>query len=164
MKIQVRKAAVKDIDILVKLWKEFMRIHDDYVIARNPILTDHLKYDPKAERYFKEWIGKNLKSKDSLILVAEVDTKPVGYIFTEIKPNIRIFRIKRFGRINDLFIQQKYQRLGISSRFHEETLKWLKSKKIDYLTLFVFNDNDIPRKIYEHWGFFNYGIEMRKKI
>lgn len=43
MKIEVRKAKLKDIPEVIKLWKEFMTDHDKIVLARNKKLKPYLE-------------------------------------------------------------------------------------------------------------------------
>jgi len=160
----VRRANAKDIDSLVRLWKEFMKVHDADVIAKNSKLKPHLKLNKDAHLGFKKWTGQLIKSKNGLITIVEVDGKAVGYTLCLIKKNIPVFALKKLGYISDMYVKKEYQGLGISSKLKDDAIKWFKKKKIKHISLRVYYDNEHGRKVYEKWGFFNHSIEMCREI
>jgi len=81
-----------------------------------------------------------------------------------IKKNTPIFSLEKLGHISDLFVRKKFRGIGISSMFRDEAIRWFKKKRMKYATLDVYPDNVIPYKIYKKWGFFDFHLEMRKKI
>jgi len=162
--VTIRNANPKDVDILVEMWKEFMKLHDTIVLEKNPSLKQHIKLKKDSKESFQKYIKGQIKSKDALVLIAEVDGHPVGYAFSFIKRNIHVFAIDKIGYISDMYVNKKYQGRGIGSKFKNKTIKWFQEKKIRHISLIVLHDNEHARKVYEKWGFFNYSIEMRKGI
>jgi len=162
--IIIRKANIKDVELLVQMWKEFMKLHDAIVLEKNPSLKQHVKLKKNSQTGFRRYIKEQIKSKDALVSVAEADGKPVGYALNFIKSNIPVFALDKIGYISDMYIEKGYQGQGISSKLKNEAVKWFRKKKIKHLSLIVLHDNEHARKVYEKWGFFNYSIEMRKGI
>ena len=162
--IIIRKANIKDVELLVQMWKEFMKLHDAAVIAKNNRIKPHLKLKKDAHERFRKWTIQLIKSKKGLITIAEVDGKPAGYTLSLIKKNIPIFALDELGYISDMYVKKEYQGLGISSKLKDAAVKWFKEKKIKHISLRVYYDNEHARKVYEKWGFFNHSIEMCKEI
>ena len=161
--IIIRKAGLKDIPIIVKLWKEFLKYHDELLMKRNPKLNPYLVKKKTATNSFRKFIKRNIRSKNAVLYIAEVGEKPAGYCLVYIKNNIPIFKLEKIGHISDLFVKQEYRKQGISSKFKNEAIKWLKKKRIKHISLQVYKDNDFAHSIYGKWGFDDYHIEMRRK-
>ncbi len=163
--IEIKKAKLKDVDLIVKLWKEFMTY---LATDMNPEKIKNLKpfFEKKknAEEIFKTYIKKCIRSKNYLLNIAYVDGKPAGYSFLEIKNTIPIFKIEKTGCFNDLFVKKQFRGLKISSKFKEIALKWFKEKGIKNMSISVYSGNEKARDIYKYWGFDDYHIEMRRKI
>ena len=160
----IRKAKLGDVPNLLYLWKEFMEYHDEMLIKQNPRLKPHLIKRKNAEIIFKKFIKKNIRSKNSLVSIAEVNGKPAGYSLIYIKTNIPVFELGKIGHISDLFVKKQYRGMKISSKFKNEGIIWFKKKRIKYISLQVYTDNKFAHSIYKKWGFFDYHIEMRRRI
>jgi GNAT superfamily N-acetyltransferase len=164
MDIHIRKANVKDADMLMEMWKEFTQVHDEIVIRKNSRIKPHIDLDKNAYNTFKRFIKKQIISKYALVSIAEVDGKPAGYTLSFIKKNIPVYAVERLGYIVDMYVKKEYCGLGISSKLKDEVIEWCKKEGVKYIALTVFYDNEHARKVYEKWGFFNHSIEMRKEI
>jgi GNAT superfamily N-acetyltransferase len=162
--INIRNANTADIDLLLKMWIEFTKLHDRIVIKKNPLIKPHVALKKNANDIFRIFIKKQILSKNALVTIAEVDGKPAGYVLCNIKENVPVYTIDKLGYIVDMYVAEKYQGLGISSRLKEKAIEWFKHKRIKHVSLVVFYDNDHAHQVYEKWGFFNYSVEMRKDI
>jgi GNAT superfamily N-acetyltransferase len=166
--IIIRKANLKDLDELIKVWVKFMKVHDTVVIKKNPKLKEHLSMKHDSKDKWIKFAKRMIYSKRGLLLVVEESNgknkKILGYSLTFIKKNIKIYKIEKIGYISDMYVEPKYQGKGLSSKLSEETFKWLKSKGIKHVELTVFSDNIKAHSIYKHWKFFDYSVNMRMKI
>lgn len=160
----VRKARLKDIPIILKMWKEFIKDHDCILIKKNPKLESHLTKTKNAKNKFRYFIQKNIRSRNGVVFIAEVEEKPVGYSLNYIKKNIPIFKLEKIGHMSDLFVKKEYRGMKISSKFKEEAMRWFKEKGVKYISIKVFQDNKHAHSIYDKWRFFDYKMEMRKNI
>ncbi len=160
----IRKANLKDVPTIVNLWKEFMKYHDEILIKKNKKVKPHLVKKKNAANIFRKFVRKNILSKNSIIFVAEIEGKLVGYSLNYIKDNIPIFNVGRIGYICDLFVKKEFRRMRISTKLKNESIKWFKKKGIKYASITVHNYNELAHSIYKKWGFFDFHIEMRKKI
>lgn len=162
--INVRKANIKDVDILIRLWIRFMKVHDAAVLKRNPQLRPHTRLSNNAILIFRKFISTQIRSKNALVSIAQAGDKPVGYALTFIKKNIPVFDMDRLGYISDMYVAPEYQGKGVSSRLKDEAFKWLREKKMKYVSLVVYADNEHAHEVYKNWGFFDQSIEMRREI
>ena len=162
--ISVRKARLKDIPEILKMWKVFMSEHDMMVVSKNPSLKPHYDMLKTGPGDFERYARNNIHSKNAIIFLAEKDGKIIGYCLCRIKRNIPIFKVTHLGHIGDLYVKKEYRKLGISSMFKNEALKWFKSKGIKYSSIMVSPENSRARGIYKKWGFTDYHLELRKRI
>lgn len=160
----IRKANLKDVPTIVKLWKEFMKDHDKIVIKENPKLKPHLVKKKDAADIFRKMIQKNIRSKNGVVHIAEVDGKSAAYSLIFIKDNIPVYKLEKIGYMSDMFVRKEFRGLRISSKFKDEAIKWFKKKRINYISLKVYPENKHAHSIYKNWDFFDYQIDMRRKI
>lgn len=160
----IRKAKLNDAPAILELWKEFMKYHEEDLIKKDKRLIPHLEKKKDAPKLFLEYVKGCISGKDSMINVAENKGNLVGYSLLQIKKTIPIFKLEKTGHIGDLFVKKQYRGKKISSMFKEKAMAWFKKNKVRYLSLQVYPGNEHAHNIYKHWGFFDFHIEMRRKI
>lgn len=160
----IRQAKLKDVGEVVSLWENFMDEHDKIILKKNPRLKAYLVRKKNAAGIFRKFIQKNIKSKNAVVYIAEVDGKSAGYCLVFIKDNIAVFNLKKIGYISDLFVKKDYRGRGISSKFMDAAIRFVKNKKIKHISLVVKKDNKSAYSVYKRWGFLDYHIEMRKRL
>ena len=162
--MRIRKAALKDLNGIVKVWEDFIRDHDKIVLSKNNKLKQHILRRKDASEIFRKFAKKNITSKEGEIFIAEDGGNLVGYILLLIKENIPVFKIKRIGYISDLYLKKEYRGIRISSKLKDEAIKWFRKKGIRYISIAVNANNLSAHSIYDKWGFFDYQIELRKRV
>lgn len=164
MIMMIRKARLKDVPAIVNMWKEFMKEHDRIVVDGNPVLKEHVAKKDMPERLFRDYVRKNIRSKNSIIFIADDNGRPIGYNMNHIRANIPVFRIERLGLIGDLFVKKEYRGTKIASMFKDHAFRWFKGKGLKYAVIEVSEPNSHAHSVYRKWGFADHRIEMRKKI
>ncbi|PIN86538.1 hypothetical protein COV19_04585 [Candidatus Woesearchaeota archaeon CG10_big_fil_rev_8_21_14_0_10_44_13] len=162
--MKIRKAVLKDVQAIIGLSDDFMNDHSEIVFRKNKKLKPHLAIRKNANALFSKYIRKNIKSKDGDVFVVEDKGKLVGYLFILIKKNNPIFKLRRLGYISDLYLKKPYRNRKISSRLKDIAISWFRKKGIRYASICVYPQNAHAHKIYGRWGFFDYHVEMRRKI
>ncbi len=160
----IRKANLKDVPEIVNLWKKFMKYPDEILIKNNKKLKPYFTKKKNAANMFRKYAQTNILSKDAVIHVAEIKGKLVGYSLSFIKKNIPIFKMKKIGYISDLFVKKEFRGMGISTRLKNEAIKWFKKRGMKHASIKVYKGNNLAHSIYKKWGFFDFHIELRKKI
>lgn len=162
MEIKIRKAALKDLPTLVSLLNEAFDYHME--LKNDGTLRRYMKKAKDFNKASKKWILTNIRSRNSLVLVAEDNGKTVGYSLALHKKNMPIFRIDRVGNISDLYITSGYRNKGIGSMLEKESIRWLKKNKINYLSITLQANNDSAHEAYKRWKFREATISMHKYI
>lgn len=162
--IVIRKAKLKDIDLILNFEKKLIKSADDIMIKYCP---QHF-VDYRLKNDYGEILSKYIKgriySKNDAIFIAELNGKPVGHIMLSIKKSHPIFEMGRYGRINTVYIEEKFRGKSISSILKDEAFKWFKKKDINRVSLNAFPDNVKAISAYKKWGFSTSLIEMRMSI
>ncbi|MBI5227442.1 GNAT family N-acetyltransferase [Candidatus Micrarchaeota archaeon] len=158
----IRKATLKDRTALYPLVAGLMLHHR--LLAKN---KDHLAQLIEVDDISKlrrQWFTKHISSKNSLVLVAQMNEEIVGYSLNFIKDNVRVYKLRKLGHVADLYIKKGHRGQGIAKQFKDIIFSWFKKKRIKYLSIATHAENKKAHSIYKKWGFFDYHIEMRKKL
>ncbi|MBU0898971.1 MAG: GNAT family N-acetyltransferase [Nanoarchaeota archaeon] len=163
MDTEIRKARLKDVPEIVKLWEEFGEEHIE-ITTKNNAKSEYQEKKTNAKDIWEKWIRKSIRSKNSLVAVAEFERKLIGYVLSNIKKTPPVYKIDTFGYISDLFVKKQYRGSGISSKFKDESFKWFKEKGLKHSMIGVYSDNPHAHFIYKKWGFVDSEISMKKKL
>jgi GNAT superfamily N-acetyltransferase len=71
-----------------------------------------------------------LSDPETLVLVAEGNSKIIGCAYTIIKPGALDFGPEKIGYLCDVFVETDFRRLGITRRFLSSTQNWLRAREI----------------------------------
>ena len=162
--ILVRKATLRDIPLVISLWKEFVKEHDMMVTDRNKKLITYVHKKLNAADMWRVFIKKQLKSKKGTVFLAQVDGTAAGFILVLVKDEIPIFKIEKMGYVSDLFVKKEFRGLGISSKLCDRAMKWLGQKGLKHVSIGLYVDNEFAHSVYKKFGFFDYKLEMRRRI
>ncbi|MBW2963196.1 GNAT family N-acetyltransferase [Candidatus Woesearchaeota archaeon] len=148
----IRKAKKEDLKQLGKMVFDL-----DMGISK----IDFWKKDEKIlKKNIKSIVLKNFKNPKKIILVAEEKNRTMGYITGSIKVQNPIFKIKKIGFINDVYIIKKFRKQGLGKKLMKELIKYFKRQKIKVCQLSVLSNNLPALKLYQSLGF----KENRKKL
>ena len=150
----VRKAKIKDVDEITNLNYLLMKYHEK-IDKYYEINKDHRKIHNK-------YVKKLIRSKNALVLVAEVNGKIVGTMYGAIKKRPPVMEVKKFGHLGDAFILKKYRKQGIGKKLTKELMKWFKSKRVKFVELEADIRNETAMKSWESLGFKSFMVKMKK--
>ena len=123
----------------------------------------HEAISSNAEKERLKIFKKDVGSRKACILIAEDEGLPVGYTLAITRED-KGHKVGKFGYLSDIYVRKKFRGKGYGVKLLEETEFWFKKKGIKYMSLDVNVLNSGAHKLYEKFGYFNYGYEMRKKI
>ena len=152
----IRKAKLKDAKQITELHLKLMRYHepfDKYYSLRKNARKTTLDYNKKA-----------IRSPKKMVLVAEDKNKIIGFIVGELEKGVPIFKRKFIGRIGGTYILSKYRRKGITKQLIKILFDWFRSKKIEFIELYVDHRNTLGLKTWEKMGFKNFQKRMKIKL
>lgn len=161
----IRKARRSDLNIIVSLWKAFMK-HQRETIARDKVLLPFARMKPDMAKHFASWARKKIGSRDGVIFLAETDGgQAVGYsLFLTFTVPPMFSAVDKLGVLGYLFVLEKFRGQGISTKLKDEGFAWLRRKGIQFVMLTVLEKNRTPQAIYKKWGFAPFVVDMRRKL
>ncbi len=160
----IKEAKLGNVPEIVDLWIEFMKEHDKIILTKNPKLNEcEIKESNMGESY-RKFLESHIKSSDGVVFIAKENDEIVGYALIFIKGEIPIYKNKKIGCASDLYIKKNFRNKGISSKLRDKSFAWFKGKGINFVSAPIYPDNKFAHSLFKKWGFFDYKIEMRKKI
>lgn len=159
--ITVSKAKIKDVDHIIPIWRKMIRFHQNMLQEHNPSLMDYFVMKDDGETISIDFLKRQIRSKNGMILIAKDGNQIIGYTNLMIKDYIPLFNIDRIGEIIALFVDEGYRGKHVSSLLFQKSKEWFHQKGIHHIMLNVFPDNQHAKEIYENWGFSCYLQDMR---
>lgn len=154
--VLIRKAGAGDLEVIGKLWCEFMDFHS----ARDP----HYSRAEAGEKCFKEFIGKRIASADSRVLVAESGGEVVGYLLAGLTQNPPVLKERDYGVISDLAVTGRCRRMDIGGKMYREALLWFAERGVRRIELRVAAANEVSTAFWVKNGFAPYAVVLSKNI
>ena len=164
MEIEFRKAKLQDVPTIVSMWKQFMNDHDKIIIPRDSRIRHQVKRTKDSHEKFERFVAKNIRSRNSIVLIASLGGKITGFAQGIIKNIPSIFVIDKIGLISDLYVKKEFRGKGLGSKMIAELEKAFKQKKLKYSSLGVYHTNPRAQKLYLKQGYHAFKIEMRKRL
>ncbi|VVB66314.1 Mycothiol acetyltransferase [Candidatus Gugararchaeum adminiculabundum] len=164
MKIEIRKAKLADVPLLVKMRNEFFAEHETKLLKREPRLRPHMER-AETPKSTADYFAKCVRSARSHWLIAEVKGKFAGFLLVKLKKNpVPIYRIKEYGFFEMFYVKKEFRGAGVGSALKDAAVAWFRKKGMKYAALHSDPENREAREIYGKWGFFDYKVEMRTKL
>ena len=98
------------------------------------------------------------------IFIVFDNKKPIGYCLGRIRKNIPIFSLKKYGYVDDLYVEKEYRGKGLGQKLLNEAKRFFKSKKLKFMELKSNHNNYKSIKFYKKYGFKEYAKIMRIRI
>lgn len=156
MDIFFRKAKSDDIDRLMELYGKTI-----WEIERS--IDSNLKSGFEKSQELKDIILNDIKDKNTIILVAEIDNKIVGYVNSSIIL-LKEAYIEKTAILNEIAVDEDYQKQGVGKLLLDKCIECLKKKKVGYIKLSLFMENSKANNFYLANGFHPYSVNYRRKI
>jgi ribosomal protein S18 acetylase RimI-like enzyme len=151
----IRKATVDDIESINKLFYEL----DTGAIEMQP---EHFK---RGSRSF-EYLSGLIEDEKSDFLLAVVDNDIIGFslLFSKETADISLLVPCKYAYIQDFVVAEKYRNKGIGSVLMEESKRWAKERRMDYLRLSVIPANKDAQRFYARHGLTEQMITMEYSL
>ncbi|MET0580528.1 MAG: GNAT family N-acetyltransferase [Pseudoxanthomonas sp.] len=146
MTTKIRRANVEDADAvapLFDLYRSFYQQPSDLALARR-------------------FIGERLQREQSVILLAELDRKPVA--FTQLFPSFSSVRAGRSWILNDLYVHACARRKGIARALLDAAADFARIDGAIRLELETDPDNRSAQSLYRHMGWEPYDGTLRFRL
>lgn len=140
--VKIRHANEGDLQQIVRLSKK---------LGRDESALDDMVSPLPSQFQNPSWILKNIKGENTVVFVAEVDGKIVGYSLGWVS-HPWSYRTKR-GYICDCFVEEPYRRRGIGKALIKAMLEWFKGKCVECIEADVYSNNIPSLMFFKTLGF-----------
>lgn len=163
--MNARKARIADLPKLVDVWKAFMNEHRAIVCEHEPRYESLYRLQPNAPRLIADYFRRMIHSKNARLAVAEDEgNEIVGYALGKIKKNIPVYAVSSLGELTDLYVEADHRGIGVGRRLMDAVDSWFQAKAMKWATVGVNAHNARARILYKKHGYFDFHIDMRKKV
>ncbi|MFX0116129.1 MAG: GNAT family N-acetyltransferase [Candidatus Hodarchaeota archaeon] len=123
---------------------------------------------PAYGEKFTQQLLEAVRKHDGLILVAEHDNRPIGFIagiiYERTKEELLEATPARSGRVLELFVIQEYRDHKIGMALMERMEDYFRRKKCNVCRVEVFNPNKMAYRFYQALGYQNRMIDLIKVL
>lgn len=156
MDIQIKKAKISDL-------KHFTKIGGEMAVYYQQITPDTKKVGNKAVSEFKKSIAEILKKRNYQVYLIFVDNEVTGFFAGCVKKGETKLSLRK-GYIYNVFIIEKFRKLGLLAMVMKEFTKWLKEQNIKYIDLDVNPSNTLGVSVWNKLGFKEISKIMRLSL
>ena len=136
--IEIKKIEENEIPMLSSLATSILREHFDPIIGKT-------QNDYMLEKYQSINAIKHQFEKDYLYFWVKYENKNAGFI--------AFYPIENKLYLSKFYLEREYRGKNISRKMFEFIVNYAKQKKLISIYLNVNKNNEIPIKVYEHFGF-----------
>lgn len=154
----IRRAETRDADALGRLGAALMHTHYAF--------DAHRFLDPGegAESGYASFLASQLDDDESIVLVAEVDDRIVGYVYAAIEPLSWKELRDECGFIHDLLVADEARRSGVGESLLNQAIEWLREQGMPRVVLGTAAQNDTAQRLFKRRGFRPTMIEMTLEL
>jgi ribosomal protein S18 acetylase RimI-like enzyme len=142
--VKIQRATSSEVAVAAELIVRMKRLNNEF----DPLFSVVSNAKERAESY----VAESLKSRDTLLLVANAGQKTVGVLRAEIKD--RVFYVpSKSGHITDFYVLPEFRRKALGNEMLERATVELKKMGAEIVTAEVPSQNDIAVRFYTKRGF-----------
>jgi ribosomal protein S18 acetylase RimI-like enzyme len=163
--MEVRPATPDDVPAVLPMVRAVCAFHEK---------LDPAKYsfrdDPGA--MYDEWLRARAKDRKAVVLVADAGPdeedagrrKLVGFIVGTVTEEIPIYRVRRFGFLHDLWVEERYRHEGIGRQLVTEAVARFREIGVPQVRLDTAFANEPARSLFSACGFRPSIVEMLSEL
>ncbi len=155
--VRVRRAKLGDLPVLTRLWRELIGYHE-------ALGGQDFRLAPNAEADWKRYLRGHLGKADRLCLVAELGSRPVGFLMAGIEQRPPILMERDYGHISDVYVQEPERGKGVGKALVAEALAWFQEKRVGRVRLQTDARNTLGFEFWKKLGFHTTVFTMDKLL
>jgi ribosomal protein S18 acetylase RimI-like enzyme len=150
----IRPATPDDVPAVLPMVRKIAAMHEQ---------LDPAKYgyrDDPADLY-REWLVSRTSDAQSVFLVAETgDRKVVAFLVGTVEREIPIYRLRQFGFIHDVWVDEDYRNEGIARQLVTAAVERFREIGAPQVRCDTVWDNAVARDLFKACGFRPSVVEM----
>ena len=155
--MNIRSATPADVPAVLPMVSKLAALHE----AWDPQRYD---YKPEPEKMYQRWLTARTNDERSVFLVADRESRIVGFLIATMVGTIPIYRLEETGYVHDLWVEPEYRNEGIARQMTMLAVEKFREMGVRQIRLETATANDAARKLFESCGFRLSSIEMLLEI
>ena len=157
MSITIRFAKASDADALGRMGAALIQQHHDFDAERFMLPDD-------VESGYRWWLGKEMKAKHAVVLVAERDGQVVGYVYGRVEPMDWSTLRERHGGLHDIWVDETARGTGAGRLLAEALVRRFAELGVPRVILMSATKNENAQKFFARLGWRPTMVEMTREI
>ena len=153
MTMNIRPASVADIPAILPMVARICALHEAWDPAKYGFL-------PNPQDRYRRWLTARVGDERSVFLVVEREDRLIAFLIGDVEEEIPIYRVKEFGFIHDLWVEEEYRHEGIARQMVMLAIERFKSAGVQQIRLDTAAENEPARKLFASCGFRLSTMEM----
>lgn len=143
---RIRQATAADRAAIGRLWRELMDFHHQFDDRAFALVPD------AAEIWLRQ-LDASLADDSSLVLVAEVDGRLIGYAAGNLSEAKPMFQHGPYGAIGTFYVTETWRRRGIGRRLVARLLDWFRQRGMPEARVTAWASNPVSNAFWRAMGF-----------
>jgi ribosomal protein S18 acetylase RimI-like enzyme len=156
--MDIRHATPEDVPAVLPMVRKVCAFHES---------LDPAKYGFRGDpgRMYDRWLVGRARDPRSVFLVAEAEPgRLVAFLVGSVEEEIPIYRLKEFGFIHDLWVEEKYRNEGTARQMVTLAVERFREIGVRQVRLDAAWANDPARKLFAACGFRPSVVEMLTEL
>ncbi|MDY7232426.1 GNAT family N-acetyltransferase [Hyalangium rubrum] len=157
MTVTVRPARPADAEALGRMGAALVRQHHGFDAARFMLPDD-------VEAGYRWWLGKELKAKEAVVLVAERDGEVIGYAYGRVEERDWNALRDRCGGLHDIWVEEAARCTGAGTLLIEELMRRFAALGVPRVILMSASKNEAAQRFFTRHGWRPTMVEMTREV
>ena len=156
--MDIRPATPADVPAVLPMVARLCALHRSW---------DRAKYDflPGVERMYDEWLTAKTADARAVFLLADRPGRgPVAFLIGTVEREIPIYRLREFGFVHDLWVEEGYRNEGLARAMVMTAVERFRDIGVRQVRCDTAAPNDAARKLFAACGFRPSTTEMLLEI
>ena len=156
--MDVRPAKAEDVPAVLPMVRRLCELHRSW---------DAAKYDfvDGIEEMYRGWLTARASDARAVFLVANRTGRgPVGFLIGTVEREIPIYRLKEYGFIHDLWVEEEYRHEGVARQMVMRAVERFAEIGVAQVRLDTAAANEAARRLFERCGFRPSVVEMLVEV
>jgi ribosomal protein S18 acetylase RimI-like enzyme len=155
--MEIRPATPDDVDAVVPMVEKICALHRAWDAAKFGFVEN-------VAAMYRGWLTSRAGDAQSVFLVAAAPQRLAGFLIGTVESSIPIYRIKQFGFIHDLWVEEDYRHEGIGRQLAIVAVERFAVMGVRQVRLDTAAANDAARALFTTCGFRPSATEMLLEI
>jgi GNAT superfamily N-acetyltransferase len=158
--VLVRRAEARDVAALGELGAALMRTHYAFDPQRFIAPGD----GHEASEGYADFLGSQLDGDGVIVLVAERESRIIGYVYAGIEPLSWKELRDECGFVHDLLVTEEARGTGVGEALLDRAIGWLREQGMPRVVLWTSTHNAGARRLFERRAFRPTMLEMTLEL